>query len=201
MTKKATWILFVALSVSIGLYPLLYFFIDKKFGLLGTKTDQLLANTFWNIAFYIHIILGGLALLIGWVQFSQKIRSQNLFLHRRLGKIYVLAVLASATGGIYIGFFATGGIVASAGFVCLGIVWFYTTLMAYINIKNKQVVQHQKMMMYSYAACFAAVTLRLWVPLLGFIITDFTTAYIIIAWLCWVPNLVVANLIIKQKKL
>lgn len=199
--KKASRILFIVLCVVIGLYPILYFCIDRKFGLLSTKTDQLLANTLWNIAFYIHIILGGLALLIGWVQFSSKIRIQKPALHKQLGKIYVLSVLASAMASIYLGFFATGGVVASAGFICLGIVWFYTTLMAYINIKNKQVAQHQKMMIYSYAACFAAVTLRLWIPLLGIVISNFTTAYIIIAWLCWVPNLLVANLIIKQKKL
>jgi hypothetical protein len=201
MTKKAIYILFVILAIVIGLYPLLYFFIDKKFGLLSTKTNQLLANTFWNIGFYAHIILGGLALLIGWTQFSLKIRNQNLTLHKQIGKIYVLSVLVSAPAGIYIGFFATGGILASAGFVCLGIVWFYTTLMAYINIKNKQIAQHQKMMIYSYAACFAAVTLRLWLPLLSMVLINFTTAYIITAWLCWVPNLLVAHLITRQKNL
>ena len=200
MTKKVTWILFVTLSIAIGLYPALYFLIDKKFGLLGTKTDELLANTFWNIAFYIHIILGGLALLIGWTQFSTKIRNKNITLHRKIGKTYVLSVLASAIGGIYMGFFATGGPMASTGFICLGIVWFYTTLMAFISIKNKQVYRHKKLMIYSYATCFAAVTLRLWLPLLSLVLNDFTTAYIIVAWLCWVPNLLVANLITRQKK-
>jgi len=199
MPKKATWVLFVVLSITIGCYPLLYFFIDKKFGLLQTKTDLLLANLGWNIGFYIHIILGGLALLIGWSQFSTKIRNKNLALHRQIGKIYVLAVLASSIAGIGIGFFATGGFISATGFVCLGSIWFYTTLMAYIHIKNKQVQQHQTMMIYSYAACFAAVTLRLWLPLLSAIFTDFTTGYRVVAWLCWVPNLMVAYLITQQK--
>jgi len=70
--------------------------------------------------------------------------------------------------------------------------------MAYINIRNKRVEQHQKMMIYSYAACFAAVTLRIWLPLLVMGIGNFTIAYTIVAWLCWVPNLFVAYLLSTQ---
>jgi uncharacterized membrane protein len=198
MAKKGLWILIVALAIIIGLYPGIYFLVDRKFGLLSSKSAELLANTFWNFAFYIHIILGGVALLIGWTQFSTKIRIQYLTLHRQVGKIYLFAVILSSITGIYIGFFATGGLICSLGFICLGVVWFYTTLQAYLYIKNKQIEEHQKMMIYSYATCFAAVTLRIWLPLLTFIYGDFVKAYVIVSWLCWVPNLIVASLIIKQ---
>ena len=70
--------------------------------------------------------------------------------------------------------------------------------MAYIKIKNNQIKQHQKMMIYSYAACFAAVTIRIWLPLLIIIFGNFLTAYTIVAWLCWIPNLIVANLIASR---
>lgn len=198
MTKKGLWILLVALAIVIGLYPSIYFLIDRKFGLLSSKSAELLTNTFWNIGFYTHIILGGIALLIGWTQFSPKIRIRNLTLHKQVGKIYLIAVILSSIAGIYIGFFATGGLIASLGFICLGIIWFYTTLQSYLYIKNKQVEQHQKMMIYSYAACFAAVTLRIWLPFLTFIYGDFAKAYVIVAWLCWIPNLIVASLITKR---
>jgi len=198
MTKKGLWILLVALAIVIGLYPSIYFLIDRKFGLLSSKSAELLTNTFWNIGFYTHIILGGIALLIGWTQFSSKIRIRNLTLHKQIGKIYLIAVILSSMAGVYIGFFATGGLIASSGFICLGIIWFYTTLQSYLYIKNKQVEQHQKMMIYSYAACFAAVTLRIWLPLLTLIYGDFAKAYVIVAWLCWIPNLIVASLITKR---
>jgi len=145
MTKKALWILVVALAIVIGLYPGLYFFIDRKFGLLSSKSDALLTNPFWNIGFYTHIILGGIALLIGWTQFSSKIRLPNLTLHKKIGKVYLIAVLLSSIAGIYIGFFATGGFIASLGFIFLGITWFLSTLKAYLYIRNKQIEQHQKM--------------------------------------------------------
>ena len=56
------------------------------------------------------------------------------------------------------------------------------------------------MMIYSYAACFAAVTLRIWLPILTSILGEFLSAYRIVAWLCWVPNLIVAYIISNTKK-
>lgn len=199
MMKKGIWVLLVALAIIIGLYPSIYFFTDREFGLLSSKPIELLTNIFWNIGFYTHIILGGIALLIGWTQFSPKIRVRNLTLHKQIGKIYMIAVLLSSITGIYIALFATGGLICSLGFICLGIVWFYTTTKAYLYIKNKQIEEHQKMMIYSYAACFAAVTLRIWLPLLIMHYDgDFVKGYIIVAWLCWIPNLIVARLITRR---
>jgi hypothetical protein len=119
-------------------------------------------------------------------------------LHKQVGKFYLIAVFLSSIAGIYIGFYATGGIISSLGFISLGIIWFYTTLMAYLHIRNKRIEQHQKMMIYSYAACFAAVTLRIWLPILIMIFGDFNKAYVIVAWLCWVPNLLLAKLITSR---
>ncbi|WP_293743217.1 DUF2306 domain-containing protein [uncultured Pedobacter sp.] len=198
MVKKGLWILFATFALLIGFYPTIYFLIDRKFGLLNSKSAELLSNTFWNIGFYTHIILGGIALLIGWIQFSPKMRNKRMALHRKLGKAYVVSVLLSALGGIYVGFFATGGWVSSAGFICLGVVWFYTTSKAYLYIKNAEIVKHQKMMVFSYAACFAAVTLRIWLPILTIMFGDFFKAYLVVAWLCWIPNLIVAYLITSK---
>ncbi|WP_426327383.1 DUF2306 domain-containing protein [Pedobacter sp. R-06] len=198
MVKKGLWILFATFSLLIGLYPIIYFLVDRKFGLLNSKSIELLTDTFWSIGFYVHIIFGGIALFIGWTQFSPKMRNRRMALHRKLGKVYVIAVLLSALAGIYIGFFATGGLISSAGFICLGIIWFYTTLKAYLYIKQGEIEQHQKMMVYSYAACFAAVTLRIWLPILTMVYGDFLKAYLVVAWLCWIPNLIVAYVITRR---
>jgi hypothetical protein len=198
MIKKTSWIIFVTLAILIGLYPGIYFLINREFGLLSSKTPALLSNLFWNIGFYIHIILGGIALLIGWIQFSSKIRAQNILLHRQIGKAYLLAVCFSSIAGIYIGHYATGGIISSLGFISLGIIWFFTTLMAYLHIRNNKIKEHKIMMIYSYSACFAAVTLRIWLPILTMIFDDFNKAYVIVAWLCWVPNILVAKVITSR---
>lgn len=198
-TNKVSWVVFVVLAITVGLYPLIYFFEDRKFGLLASKSDELLTNTFWNIGFYGHILLGGLALFIGWAQFSEKLRKGNLKMHRNVGKVYMISVLISGLCGIYIALYATGGLIASLGFISLGIVWLFTTMRAYIAVRNKDLTLHKGYMIYSYAACFAAVTLRIWLPLLNIVFDDFVLAYRIVAWLCWVPNMVFAFFWVRKR--
>lgn len=197
LMKKLLWIIVAFLSVCIGLYPVIYFVIDRKFGLLSSKSPELLADTLWNVGFYGHIILGGIALLIGWLQFSEQLRRKNMPLHRRIGKAYVLAVLISGVCSLYIGYYATGGLISKSGFISLGVFWLVTTFLAYQAAVNKNIDRHKKLMIYSYAACFAAVTLRIWLPILTSIMGDFIPAYQIVAWLCWVPNVIVAYFITR----
>ncbi len=201
MKKKIVWILFAVLSILIGLYPLKYLLNAGKIGILNGKPDWLLDSEVWKVSFYTHIVFGGVALLVGWIQFNAKLRLNRPHIHRFIGKIYVVTVLLSSFAGFYIALFADNGLWASLGFSCLAVIWFYTTLMAYLTVRNKQFIRHQCMMIYSYAACFAAVTLRIWLPILIMITGNYGISYITVAWLSWIPNLFVAYLIVKKSKL
>ena len=39
------------LAILVGLYPLIYLFADRKFGLLCSKSVAVLTDVFWNIGF------------------------------------------------------------------------------------------------------------------------------------------------------
>ncbi|WP_338864759.1 DUF2306 domain-containing protein [Myxococcus stipitatus] len=199
MKNKALWVLFAVLCLGVGLYPISYLFTDPNSGFRARKGVELLTSPVWNAAFYTHLALGGLALFIGWTQFIARLRLKFPVVHRLLGKVYVGAVMVSGLMGLYVGFFATGGVISAAGFVSLGLVWLYTTASAFWHIKNRRLEEHRLMMTYSYAACFAAVTLRLWLPLLIMAMGNFTSAYRVVAWLCWVPNLGVAWLLSRRQ--
>jgi uncharacterized membrane protein len=199
ISRKISFYLLATCCISIGLYPAIYFIIDRKFGLLASKSATLLADNLWNVMFYTHIILGGIALLIGWLQFNKKLRLKKIQLHRNIGKVYITSVLLSAIAGFYIALHATGGISPKLGFLSMALVWFFTTLFGFITIKNGNVIKHQKLMIYSYAACFSAVTLRIWLPILSNALGGFLPAYKIVAWLSWVPNIIVAYFIIKYQ--
>ncbi|WP_062059604.1 DUF2306 domain-containing protein [Aquimarina longa] len=196
--KKVNQGIISILSIVIGLYPLIYLFIDKRFGLLSSKSTNLLSDTYWNFSFFTHIFIGAIALLIGWIQFHKKIREAKPEIHRLIGKIYMISVLISGVAGIYICFFATGGIISSLGFMSLGVLWLYTTAKGYWYARTAQIDEHKTIMYYSYAACFAAVTLRIWLPILMLFLEDFIIAYRITAWLCWVPNIIVAYFILNK---
>ena len=196
--KTFKWIVFAFFAIGVGLYPIIYLLIQGRFGLLTSKSNELLESSLWFPAFYTHIFLGGVALLTGWSQFSTRFRNRNLSFHRLLGKIYVIVCLLSGMAGLYLSFFATGGLIASWGFGGLAVSWLVTTSKAFLSIRNGDIDNHQVWMIRSYALTFAAVTLRIWLPLAQILQIDFIAAYRVIAWLCWVPNLIIAQWIINR---
>ncbi len=196
--KTFKWIVFAFFAIGVGLYPIIYLLIQGKFGLLTSKSNELLESSLWYPVFYTHIFLGGVALLTGWSQFSTRFRNKNLSFHRLLGKIYVIVCLLSGMAGLYLSFFATGGLIASWGFGGLAVSWLFTTSKAFLSIRNGDIDNHQVWMIRSYALTFAAVTLRIWLPLAQILQIDFIAAYRVIAWLCWVPNLLVAQWFINR---
>lgn len=199
--NKIAWVFSAVLAIGIGLYPFMYLVVDMTTnGLLSSKSEALLSSLIYIIAFYSHIFLGGLALLIGWIQFSKKWRTKRIEQHRFIGKVYLLAVLISSLAGLFISYHASGGIGTKLGFALLAIAWLFTSTKAYTSIKNKKVILHQKWMIRSYALTFAAVTLRLYSPILQQFF-EFGEAYAIVSWLCWVPNLLFAEVLIKRIKL
>lgn len=199
MIKKGLLALFIFLAIAIALLATIPFFIVEKFGIMEMKTDELLANKVWLFGLYTHIISGGISLLIGWSLFLKKLRNKYLSIHRNIGKVYVVSSLIGALSGIFVGFYATGGLIAIAGFITVGILWFYLTFNAYTHIKNKRIREHETLMIYSYSICFAAVTLRFYLPLSMALEIDFIIAYKFIAWFCWMPNLLVAYFITKRQ--
>lgn len=197
---NAGYIFLGLFAVFIGLYPLRFIGLPYEDSLLGSKPEALLNSAVYLTAFYTHIFLGGLALLTGFSQFYKRLRVKRPGLHRTLGKIYMLSVLLSGISGLGIAFYATGGIIPALGFAGLAILWLYTTFNAYTSIKKGQVTNHQRWIIRSYALCFAAVTLRLYLPtFLGLLHMDFIPAYKIIAWLCWVPNILIAEIFIVRR--
>jgi uncharacterized membrane protein len=146
----------------------------------------------------VHVLCGILALLIGPFQFLRPLRRRFVHVHRACGAIY----LASATGlgvtGLILAPTAYTGPVASVGFTVLGLAMLFTTWTALRMVLAGRYSDHRRWMIRSFSLILAGVMLRVWVPLYyglsGAGLVDFTfeTAYATIAWLCWVPNLLVA---------
>ena len=197
---KIKWWIFGILAIGVGGYPAMYLMASEKINLLRSKPDILLESGLWNTGFYGHIVFGGIALMIGWLQFHKPTRAKYPKLHRNMGKVYIGAVAISGICSLYIAFFATGGLIPALGFHCLGILWLVSTAGAYYYIRKRDFIRHEYFMIYSYAACFGAVTLRLWLPLLTMAYGDFIPAYKVVAWLSWVPNIMIAYYLVNKLK-
>lgn len=154
---------------------------------------------YWRYSFYAHVFTSVFVLPAGFTQFN-KVFFRNAW-HRRLGMLYVLTVLCiSAPTGFLMGLHANGGLGAKASFVLLSSLWFLTTLLAFITAKKRRFIEHGEWMLYSYSLALSAITFRLLA--LGFDVFDIHVrpqeVYVTIAWLSWVPNIIIAHLFIKM---
>ncbi len=195
--------LILLLSWAIGLYPLVYMLKDPtQIGLPTLKSAELMGQSLWWLAFYAHSIGGGIALLSGSGQFLASIRKKRPQVHRSLGQLYCLAILIpGGIGGLYLSLYASGGLAAKLGFLTLDLFWLYTTYQGYQEGTLQNWKRHQTWMVRSFALTWAAVTLRLWMPIfLGLFRLPFEISYPIIAWLCWVPNLLLVEAIFRMQK-
>ena len=190
--RKVVWFIIILLALLVGIMSFMYLIYGANEGYLELKSKEVLKSWLWWSILYIHIATGGIAIVIGWAQFSKKMQTTFIKWHRNLGKIYVVMALLCAISGLYIGWYATGGWIPATGFITIAMIYFYTTLKGFLSIKNKQITEHQNYMTYSYAACLATVTLRIYIPLSFALEIDYILAYSIIAWVAWVPNLAIA---------
>jgi uncharacterized membrane protein len=168
---------------------------------LGFK--QAAIKTGWYMpAFYCHIFASSVILLVGFFQFSQKVYN-NKKLHRLLGKIYVFGVLLIAAPGAYVmTLFVNRGTGVFISFFIQNTLWVASTLAALLLIKKGDLDGHVKMMHRSYGLAFGAVTLRFYIWLFHVVGNgvNFNNNYIIIAFLSWVPNLILVEWINSRRR-
>ena len=150
-----------------------------------------------RLALSLHALGGAIALLAGPLQFVSRFRESNWNRHRLLGWIYCSAVLLGWCASLWIAPHSQTGWIASAGFLALGAAWIVATGLAVRFILRGEAVRHQRWMIRSFALTAAAITLRMYLPLIFVFHWPFTIAYPAIAWLCWIPNALTAELYLR----
>ena len=151
-----------------------------------------------EFALGVHVLSGILALLIGPLQFVRRLRRRFVPVHRFMGATYVASATALGVTGLILAPTAYTGLVASAGFTVLDLLMLFTTWTAVRMILAGRYGEHRRWMIRSFSLIMAGVMLRVWTPIydglaaVGFVDFSFETAYAAIAWLCWVPNLMLA---------
>ncbi|WP_395333317.1 DUF2306 domain-containing protein [Novosphingobium sp. BL-8H] len=181
------------LATAVALWGLSYLFRDTSS--IGSNLTDNRAGVRVLIA---HASLAGIALLAGPWQFIAAWRSKARGLHRWIGRIYACACLFGGLAGAALAWGTTAGPVAGTGFFLLAVSWMSCTTLGWFTALRRDFVRHRRWMIRSFALTFAAVTLRIYLPLSQIAGIDFLTAYIAIAWLCWVPNLIAVELWLRR---
>ncbi|MEO8315587.1 MAG: DUF2306 domain-containing protein [Pseudomonadota bacterium] len=158
-------------------------------------------NTFRQPWLALHAVSAATALLTGPWQFLSTLRSHLPSLHRWTGRVYTAACVIGGTTGFVLALGASTGLVSTAGFGLLAVTWTFCTVMGWQLAMGRDFIAHRRWMIRSFALTFAAVTLRLYLPIAPALPVSFENAYRCISFLCWVPNLLLAELYLRQRRL
>lgn len=155
---------------------------------------------YYRVAFAVHAYTALWVLLAGFTQFSKSIRKKWRRLHRWGGWAYVATVLLLAgPSGLVIGLYANGGIWSQIAFCLLGVLWIFFTGRAALRAKRLDFRGHQYDMWRSFALALSAITLRAWKwGIVAVFHPHPMDAYRIVAWLGWVLNLAIAEILILK---
>ena len=97
--------------------------------------------------------------------------------HRWLGRGYVTGCLIGGATGFALAAGTTAGPIATAGFGSLALVWLIATANAWRLAMRRDSTAHREWMIRSFALTFAAVTLRLYLPISQLLPVEFDDAY------------------------
>ena len=140
------------------------------------------------------------ALVLGALQFLPGLRRGFGPPHRWTGQVYVAGCLVGGAAGLILAPGSHAGPIASAGFGGLAVIWIATTLLGWRAAVRGRLAEHRRWMIRSWALTLAAVTLRIYLPLVMVLDLPFLPWYRAISFLAWVPNLVAAELWLRRTR-
>lgn len=194
LSRGSSYVVLLLLAVPLAINALSYLNLDPEYGFLRLKKDAI--ETGWYLpAYYAHVLIAAVILLIGFFQIHPTFGLRWPKTHRLLGKIYVGGIIFfSAPGGLIMSMFINRGPVVQASFVLQCAIWFICTWLAYVRIRQRDIQAHRQWILRSFALTLAAITLRVYV-FLGSWSFDLAHpgSYATIAWLSWVPNLIICE--------
>lgn len=148
----------------------------------------------------IHVGGAVTALVLGSLQFLPALRRSSGPPHRWIGRVYVVGCLVGGAAGLILAPGSHAGPIASAGFGSLAVIWIAVNLLGWRAAVQGRFTEHRRWMIRSWALTLAAVTLRLYLPLVMALDLPFLPWYRAISFLAWVPNLIAAELWLRYPK-
>lgn len=209
-TKRNTTIFFtVLLIMGFGYFfwlmlkiTLEYIPLDPNVSFLMIKQTEVEHRPEYLYFFYTHVYTSIFVLLSGFLAILRKDFGWKGF-HRNMGKVYIFLILIlAAPSGLYMGYFANGGPFSKISFIILGLLWWFSTFKAYQLARQKRFKEHKQWMWRSFAFTLSAITLRMWKVIIVYLFhPNPMDVYQIIAWLGWIPNILLIEYLITKKQI
>ncbi len=193
--RQIAWTLTALLAAFVALLSLRYVLPQPP-----QTSEFIMENPFSTPFLPMHAMTASIALLLGALQFITRRRGGRAAWHRTVGAAYITCCLVAAPTGLILALGSTAGPVATVGFGLLAVIWFYVNAQGLRAVLDRRYSEHGEWMIRSFALAFAAVMLRLYLPLLNPLGIDFMDGYRAISFLCWIPNLILAELWIASRR-
>ena len=211
--KNFPWALMAFLAIGVTLVALAPYITFNSENFNNATARYATESTLRYVGLFVHAFAGGIALIIGPFQFLDGFRKRRPVVHRWIGRLYLVSILLGGLSAFIIAPGMISGLVGEVGLMSLAVLWLWTGWNAYSSIRKGDVKSHREWMTRSFALTFAAVTLRLWLGTLiatqlpflqtryaGDFDALFVEVYRVVMWLCWVPNLIIAEMIIQHRR-
>jgi len=149
-----------------------------------------------------HGLAGACAILLGPLQFSDRLRARFTKFHRVVGRIYVASALIVAPLGAYIQYFEErmgGPRSFSIAALVDAILLMLTTAIAFTFILNGKVQQHRQWMTRSFAVALVFLEVRVVAGVTGW--ERIPGAIETIVWSCLAFSLLSADIVLQVQEL
>ena len=197
ISKYIIWGSYFYFSFLLLLITLQYIPYHTDVAFLRVKQDEI-ALDYYKVAFFTHVYTSIFLMLLGFLQFSKTIKRKYFMIHRWSGRLYAVIILfLSGPSGLVMSYHANGGTFSKIAFVILSVLWMSFTFLSVYCILKKDVKNHQKFAIRSFALTVSAISLRLFKYIIVFLFQPLPMdVYRIVAWLGWTFNLLIAEIII-----
>jgi hypothetical protein len=195
MTLSRLWFaVFAFLCLGVALVSTRVFFLplaEVMPNMIGYVTSMPLG--LWG-----HLIFAPLAMLLAPVQLSSRLRARWPRAHRISGYVSAVAILLGGMSSLGLAATFEGSEWARLGFILLALLWMGFTALGIRYAIARDYARHRVWMLRGIAMTFAAVTLRMIMPVLianGWSVLE---TYDVTAWASWVINLAVVEVWLRR---
>jgi uncharacterized membrane protein len=153
----------------------------------------------------LHVVPGGLFLALAPLQFSARMRSRHLRIHRWAGRALLLAGAASAAPAFYFGLLMPfGGPVEAAAIALFGALFVASLARAFVAVRRGQVDLHREWMIRAFAVAVAISTIRVIGAALDLALVTAgvppRVGFVIALWAGWIVTVGAAEVWIRRTR-
>jgi uncharacterized membrane protein len=153
----------------------------------------------------LHLLPGGIFLLLAPLQFSTRLRRRHIRIHRWSGRLVIVTGIIGAVTGLYFGILMPyGGWGEAVAIAIFGGLFLTAAGQGYVAIRRHQVARHREWMIRVLALALAISVVRILMGVLDYALTPagFTPRqnFVLAVWAAWIISLAAAELWIRHTR-